>query len=175
MPKSEPLKPQKIYLFDNINYSVAENVIRSIHEANEDKEIQKIELIVCSGGGFLTLSFAIYDTIINSQKPINTLATGYCGSSAVMILQAGKKRFATKNTKFFIHPSEMSVDTNESYRSYLNITEDYKQNHAKFMELSSQKTGYSPDEFEKLATPSKYLSPQEALEFGKNGLIDEVV
>ena len=92
-----------------------------------------------------------------------------------MILQAGKKRFATKNTKFFIHPSEMSLDTNEPHRSYLNITEDYKQNHAKFMELSSQKTGYSPEEFEKLATPSKYLSPREALEFGKNGLIDEIV
>jgi ATP-dependent protease ClpP protease subunit len=52
MPKTKPFKPQKIYLFDNINYSVAENVIRSIHEANNDTEVDKIELIICSGGGF---------------------------------------------------------------------------------------------------------------------------
>jgi ATP-dependent Clp protease protease subunit len=175
MPKTKPLKTQKIYLFDSINYTVAESVIRNIHEASEDKEIQNIELIICSSGGFLYPSFAIYDTVINSQKPINTLATGYCGSCGVMILQAGKKRSATQNTRFLIHPSEMSVEVSESYRNYLNTTEDYKQLHAKFMELSSQKTGYSPEEFEKLATPSKYLSPEEALEFGKNGLIDEIV
>ena len=68
----------------------------------------------------------------------------------------------------------MSVDS-ESYQDYLRTTEDYKQNHANFIKLSAQKTGYSPEEFEELATPSKYLTPAAALEFGKNGLIDEIL
>lgn len=164
-----------IYLTGEINYDSVNYILQHIDQANNDEKVDEIELKICSHGGSLRGGFAIYDAIKLSKKPVNTAAYGHCGSVAITILQAGNIRKATKNTTLFIHPSNMSVEQAIPFEEYIRVTDDYKSNHNKFMQLSSSRCGLSAFDFEKYATPSKYMTAQEALEFGENGLIDEIL
>lgn len=169
---SESIK--SIYLTGDIDYTTTKDITHEIIIAQTDVTIQSINLYISSQGGYLPAAFGIWDIIKASQKPVTIIAVGFCGSAATMILQAGVKRLATENTTIFIHPSNMQVEYSKPHQEYRNISQNYEENHILFMKLSSSKSGHTPEEFEKLCTPSLYLKPQEALKLGA-GLIDGIV
>lgn len=163
-----------IYLFGEINSELAKNLILGLKIANQDETYKDILITIFSGGGSLTSAFAISDYIKLSKKPVNCIATGWCGSSGVAILQCGQKRFCTESTRFMLHPSSYSFE-DYPYQQAKRFIEhaDFMQD--KFVELTTAKAGITKDEFNNLCNPAFYLSAQEALEFGKNGLVDKII
>ncbi|GAB4148862.1 MAG: hypothetical protein OHK0017_12010 [Patescibacteria group bacterium] len=163
------------YLFGELNFDSAQSLVYEINRANNDPKVEEIVLTICSGGGFLRPAFAIYDAIKNSNKKITAIASGFCASASLMVLQAATTRKATKNTRFMIHLTNNMVDRSTNYDEFLFLTEDYEQNHKLCMELSGKGAGLTGQEFEDLAKPRKYLTVEEALKFGKLGLIDAII
>lgn len=163
----------RAHLVGDIDAAGVEEVMERIDEANSKEYIQVIQFNLVSYGGDLLYAFALYDHIKASVKPVDIIVEGVCMSSAVMILQAGRKRLARPHTIFMVHPS-ISYIEEKSYHEMISIVDQYKKNHELFVKLTIERSGIGMEEFERLYTPRKYLSPKEAREFGPHGLIDGI-
>ncbi len=148
-------------------------VMKDIDQANaHEKEVERIVLTIMSPGGWLYDGFALYDHIKASKVPIDSIAEGYCASSALMIMQAGRKRISRPHTSFMVHPSSHRQEESEPYEEFLSIVEQFKRNHDLFVRLTIERSGMDRKAFEKLYDPRKYLSAEEAK---KLGFIDEIL
>ena len=61
-----------------------------------------IRLVITSPGGDLDSAFLFYDTMKLLKSPIETLGR-YCGSAAVVLLAAGRKRYLMPHAKVMLH------------------------------------------------------------------------
>lgn len=167
-------KPEiaKTYLFDEVNFESARKVIMDIDTANSDPKIESILLTICSGGGRLMAGFSLFEHIQNSTKPVNILVNSWCGSAALMILQSGKKRFATKMSRFLAHSSSHSIKKEmpiEELGEYLKMNEV---SHQTFIDLTIHKTKMTYADFLQKFTPTTNFDAKEAL---KLGFLDEII
>lgn len=172
--KSDDPQIYYTHLVGTIDEGSVKHVIEELSLANAKEYVDEIRLYLVTYGGDLLYAFALYDHIKSSKKPVDIVAEGTCMSAGVMILQAARKRYATTNTLFMVHPSITHVEE-KSYQEFLQIVDQYKKNHDRFIKLSVDRSGIDRDEFEKIYNPRKYLNAHEARVFGKNGLIDEVI
>ncbi len=162
------------YMFGPVNYESCKKIIQDIDAANKDEKYKEILLIICSGGGRLYPAFAVYEHIRLSLKPVICLAESECGSAAVPILQAGKERLCTKNTRFKLHSSTHSSE-NLPYEELERFTVNSHMSYNHFVDLTIKRSGATKAQFEKECIPVKYLTAEDALKFGKHGLIDRII
>lgn len=163
-----------VHLNGDITLDSIQTVMEGIDKANNDDEVDRVRLFIASGGGKLYAEFALFDYIKQSSKPVDTVATGYCASAAVTILQAGAKRYATENTVIMIHPSSWSYD-NVPYEAFRLQHEQSDKVNDLHVTLVAQRAGLPRKELESLFEPIHFLTPSEALKVGTNGLIDEIL
>jgi len=161
------MQTYNIYLFGEITYESAQSVIEQIDTANEKKEYSEIR----SFGGFNLPTFALYEKIASSPKPITVKATGSCQSSAVVVLQAGHKRIATEKTFFMLHQIGSAIER-PIYSEIIKEADQLKKEYDMLIELTTNKSKLTREEFEKQTQNTFYLTAQEALSYG---LIDEIV
>lgn len=150
--------------------------------AQKPETEKEINVIINSGGGYVTEGFAIYDYLVSlSQKDgvkVNTTVLGICGSIATIIAQAAKsaqgERSGYENSDYFIHPpawSPQSPDPIEADELQM-LADDLKANQTKLANFyASHGTGTAEFFLEKMKE-AKSLSMEEA----KNlGLIDNII
>ena len=103
------LQSRKLYLTEDIDECIIDNVVKHILQYNaEDKgkpiEERKPILLYCSSnGGSVDPGFELVDVILQSKTPVYTINLGYQYSMAFLIGLAGHKRFASINAKFLMH------------------------------------------------------------------------
>lgn len=161
-------------LIGEITFDSIKEVLKDIDRANSLESVKKVVLAVNSPGGLFYPSFGLYDHVKGSPKHIDIIAEGYCASTAVMILQAGRKRISRPHTLFMVHPSWKREEERKPYDEFFTIADQYRKDHDLFIRLSIERSGISRKEFEKMYQPRKYLTAQEALHFGPHGLIDAI-
>ncbi|KAI5077697.1 hypothetical protein GOP47_0007521 [Adiantum capillus-veneris] len=139
----------------------------------ESENPQKpIQLYINSPGGVVTAGLAIYDTMQYIRSPVSTLCVGQACSMGSLLLAAGAsgERRSLPNARVMIHQpsggasgqaSDIAIHAREilDMRSRLN-------------KLYAKHTGATIDKIEESMDRDKFLSPEEAKEFG---LIDEVI
>ena len=165
-------KVARSYLFGEVNFESVKKVIMDIDIASSDEKIESILLTICSGGGNLMAGFSLFEHIKNSPKSVNILINSWCGSAALMILQSGKKRFATKMSRFLAHSSSHSIEKKmpiEELGQYLKMNEV---SHKTFIDLTISKTKMNYAEFLQKYTPTTTFDAEEAL---KLGFIDQII
>lgn len=167
-------KTTLVTLSGQITFESIKDVISIVDEANESGAIESVRLRLVSAGGKLYAALALYDVIVQSKKPVNIIATGYCASSAILVLQAATRRFATVNTIFCLHAAEFSLDKC-TFQEIETIYLAFRRNNNRFLELSLNRSGIDIVETEKKLTQPLFLTAGEALKFGPHGLIDEVL
>lgn len=173
MPRILP--PSSIWhaqMVGQINDKTTRLLMKDIDAATVHPKMKRIRITLTSGGGFLYYAFALYNHIHSSRLPVDIVASGFCMSAAVMVMQAATKRIAYENTLFMVHPSHNSVDAEKSYDEFMAIVESYKTTHDLFVKLTIERAGISRKKFESIYSPRKYLTANEAL---KLGLIDEII
>jgi len=171
-PNSKELTPIcYTRLVGEITESLTRELLKEIDNANSNPNKKIIILTICSTGGLLYYSQAIYDAIKASKKPVVGIATGTCMSVAVMILQATHKRISRTNTRFMLHPS-VHWRGDKTYIDEMNIiSEKWNIMYKNFIARSLVKSTLTFEEFEKIAKPRKYLSADEAF---KLKLVDTI-
>lgn len=103
------LQQRKLYLTEDIDECVVDNVVRHILQYNADdkdvpiEERKPIFLYCSSNGGSVDPGFELIDVILQSKTPVYTINLGYQYSMGFLIGLAGHKRYATKNAKFLMH------------------------------------------------------------------------
>ncbi len=131
-----------------------------------------IALYINSPGGVVTSGMAIYDTMQYIRPDVSTVCIGQAASMGSLLLAAGAKgkRFALPNARIMVHqPSGgfqgQATDIEIHAREILALR-------ARLNNIYVQHTGQSLDVIEQAMERDKFLSAEEAKEFG---LIDEVV
>ena len=134
---------------------------------------RQIDIYINSPGGSFTALTAIYDTMRYIKPDVRTVCLGQAASAAAVILAAGTKgkRLALPNSRILIHQPAteggygQSSDIEIQAREILRIR-------SLMEEMLSTDTGKSSEEVSHDIERDKYLTAEQALEYG---IIDEIL
>ena len=162
-----------IFLGTPINDDVANVIIAQLLFLQADNADRDISLYINSPGGSVSAGLAIYDTINFMSAPVNTICMGMAASMGAFLLSAGRKgkRSALPHSRIMIHqPSQnggggMASDIEIQAREILYLK-------GKLNELMSKHTGKPVEVIERDTDRDRFMSAQEALEYG---IIDTIV
>ncbi len=169
---SRLLKENIIFIGSPIDDHIASLAIaQMLFLASEDPN-KDINLYINSPGGSVHSGLAIYDTMQFVKNDIVTISMGLSASMAQVLLCAGTKgkRFALPHSRILMHQplggtqgqaSDIEIYTKEMLRTRDTI-----------FRIISEHTGKDPGQIKKDADRDKYMSAQEALDYG---IIDEIM
>jgi len=120
----------------------------------------------------VSATIAIFDVLQLLRSDVSTVAFGYCGSTASLILCGGAKgkRLAMPNARIMIHQPGGAV-TGLAYDVEVQAQE-IMQNKDYVIRIISQRSGRPYEQVEKDLDKDRYMSAIEAIDYG---LIDEVI
>lgn len=97
-------KNRKIYLFSEINDTVAMEIISQL-EYLDNNGTDDIKIYINSSGGSVSAGFSIVDAINRCKCDVSTVCTGMAASMGAFILSCGTKgkRLATPLSEIMIH------------------------------------------------------------------------
>ena len=169
---SRLLKERIIFLIGPVNDHVAAIVCAQMLFLESENPNKDISFYINSPGGIVTSGLSIYDTMQYVRPDIATVCLGQAASMGSLLLAAGatKKRYCLPNSRIMMHqPSGgaqgQATDIEIHAREILSLR-------ARLNEIYVKHTGQSLDVIEVALERDKFLSPEDAKEFG---LIDEVV
>jgi ATP-dependent Clp protease protease subunit len=161
-----------LFMIGEINYVMATNVIMKLLYLDNKKPGSEINLYINSPGGSVDDTMAIYDTMRFISSPVATYCIGSAQSGAAVILAAGTKgkRHALPHAKVMLHQPWGGV-TGQAADIKIQAEEISKAKKV-ILDILSKHTGQSVEKIASETERDRYLTAQEALEYG---LIDEVL
>lgn len=168
------LKHRRIFLSAPIEDKSANDIIRKMWYLELMNPGKPILFVINSPGGAVDCGFAIWDQIKLMTSPVTTLVTGLAASmGSVLSLVAGKgRRFATPNARFMIHqPRIHGVIRGQATDLEIHAKEILKTRNS-LISLYVEATGQDEKIIERALDRDKWMSAQEALEFG---LVDRII
>ena len=169
---SRLLKERIIFLTGPIDDSVGSLVAAQLLYLESENPTKDIAFYINSPGGTVTGGLAIYDTMQYIRPAVSTVCIGMAASMAAVLLTAGAtgKRYALPNARVMIHQPHggaqgQASDIEIQAREILRLRE-------RLNEILQYHSGQDLETIEKSVDRDRYMSPEEAKEFG---LIDEVV
>ena len=169
---SRLLKERIIFLVGPINDNVASLVTAQLLFLESENPKKEIYFYINSPGGLVTACLGVYDTMQYIKPPVSTLCIGQASSMGSFLLAAGEKgkRFSLPNSRIMVHqPSAgfqgQATDIEIHANEILNLKK-------RLNEIYSKHTKRSVEEIKIALERDKFMTPQEAKEFG---LIDKVV
>ena len=169
---SRLLKERIIFVTGPVEDHSASLVTAQLLFLEAENPTKDISFYINSPGGMVTSGLAIYDTMQYIRPEISTLCIGQAASMASLLVAGGAegKRFALPNARIMVHqPSGgaqgQATDIEIHAREILATR-------ARLNEIYVKHTGQTLDFIEKSMERDKFLSAEEAKEFG---LIDEVI
>jgi len=169
---SRLLEDRIIFLGTEVNDAVANSVMAQLLFLDKSGHTQDIKMYINSPGGSVTAGLAIYDTMQLVEPDIATYCLGQCASMGAVLLGGGTKgkRFALPNSRVMIHqPWGGAQGTAMDMEIQIKETLKLK---TRLEEILAHHSGKSGEEVAKATERDKFMSPEEALEFG---LIDHIV
>ncbi len=166
------LENRIIFMVGAVSYERSTEVIMKLLYLDNLKRGNEISLYINSPGGSVDDTMAIYDTIRFVSSPVATYCIGRAQSGAAIILAAGTKgkRHALAHAKIMLHQPWGGV-TGQAADIKIQAEEIVK---AKKMinEILATHTGQSIEKITEETERDRYMTAEEALEYG---LIDEVL
>ncbi len=169
---SRLLKERIIFLTGQVNDHVSSLICAQLLFLESENPNKDIAFYINSPGGVVTSGMAMYDTMQYIQPHVATMCIGQAASMGSLLLTAGEKgkRYCLPNARIMIHQPSGGVqgqatDIEIQAREILSLRHRLNQVYVKH-------TGQPLDVIERAVERDKFMSAQEAKEFG---LIDEVV
>jgi len=169
---SRLLKERIIFLVGAVDDHVSSLICAQLLFLESENPKKDISFYINSPGGLVTAGLAIYDTMQYIRPDISTVCIGQAASMGSLLMAAGasSKRYSLPHSRIMVHqPSggfqgqatDIEIHAKEilSLRSRLN-------------DVYVKHTGQSLKVIEEAMDRDKFLSPEEAKDFG---IIDEVV
>jgi ATP-dependent Clp protease, protease subunit len=172
-PYTKLFEDRIIFLGTPISDDIANAVMAQLLCLQQMDAERDIEIYINSPGGSFTALTAIYDTMRYIKPDVRTVCLGQAASAAAVILAAGTKgkRLALPNSRILIHQPAteggygQSSDIEIQAREILRIRSLMEQ-------MLAEDTGKTPEEVSRDIERDKYLTAEQALEYG---IIDEVL
>lgn len=176
---SRLLKDRIIFLGEDVNATSASLVIAQLLFLESEDPDKEIFLYINSPGGSITDGMGIVDTMNYIKCPVTTICVGLAASFGAVLLANGEKgkRFATPNSEILIHQPLIGGQGGgiSGQATEIKIHADHMiRTRAKLNKLLSEKTGQSIETIEKDTERDRYMTAQEALEYGLiDGIMDK--
>jgi ATP-dependent Clp protease protease subunit len=166
------LENRIVFMIGEISYRLATEIIMKLLYLDNQKRGVEISLYINSPGGSVDDTMAIYDTMRFIGSPVATYCIGRAQSGAAIILAAGTKgkRHALPHAKVMLHQpwggitgqaADIKIQAEEIVRAKKMINE-----------ILAKHTGLPIEKIAEETERDKYLTAQNALEYG---LIDDVL
>lgn len=171
---SRLVKDRIIWLNEEIDADSASSIAATMLFLDSQDSKKDITLYINTPGGTVSDGMCtIYDTMQFVKSPIKTVCVGLAASGGAIILAAGSKgkRKAFQNSKIMIHGIQ-AYGLGGSHADVKIEAEEILKTNNSLIEILARHSGKTfKDVFEDV-TRDKYLTAQEALEYG---IIDEIV
>src|SRR6476620_10579102 len=170
---SRLLMDRIIFLGTPINDDVANIIIAQLLFLESDNPERDIHMYINSPGGSVSAGLAIYDTMQYMKSPVNTSCMGLAASMGAFLLAAGRpgKRSALPHARIMIHQPSQSGGGGSASDIEIQAKEILYLR-AKMNELLSKHTKQPVERIERDTDRDRYLSADEAKEYG---LVDNVI
>ncbi len=169
---SRLLKERIIFVTGPIHDELASLVCAQLLFLESENPKKDISFYINSPGGVVTSGLAIYDTMQYIRPDVSAVCIGQAASMGSLLLAAGAKgkRYCLPNSRIMIHQPTggmqgQAADIEIHAREIL-ATRD------RLNRIYQHHTGQSLEVIEKAMDRDKFMSPEDAKEFG---MIDEVV
>ena len=169
---SRLLKDRIIFLGDEVNEVSAQLIVAQLLFLESEDPNKDVHLYINSPGGVITAGMAIYDTMRYIKCDVSTICIGMAASMGAFLLAGGAKgkRFALPNAEVMIHQPSGGA---QGQATEIQITAEWiLRTKKKMNEILAANTGNS---YERLAADTerdKWMTAQEALEYG---IIDSII
>jgi ATP-dependent Clp protease protease subunit len=169
---SRLLKERIIFLVGPVNDAVASLICAQLLFLESENPNKDIAFYINSPGGIVTSGLAIYDTMQYIRSDVATVCVGMAASMGSLLLAAGAKgkRVSLPNSSIMVHqPSggfqgqatDIEIHAREILRTRARLNEIYMRH-----------TGQALEAVQTALERDRFLSPEEAKEFG---IIDNVM
>jgi len=169
---SRLLKDRIIFLGGDIEDYRANLVIAQLLYLQNENADADISLYINSPGGIITSGMAVYDTMQFVGCDVRTYCIGQASSMAAVLLAAGTKgkRYVLPNSRVLIHQPMggargTATDIGIQAEEILRMRERLNQ-------ILAEHTGQTVEQIEKDVDRDRFMSAEEAVEYG---LADEII
>ena len=169
---SRLLEDRIVFIGTAIDDHVANAVVAQLLFLETENRSQDVNMYINSPGGSVTAGLAIYDAMQHVQCPVATFCVGQAASMGAVLLTAGTKgkRHILPHSRVMVHQpwggthgtaSDIRIQTDEILKLKKNLNE-----------IIAKHTGKPVKQVEKDTDRDRYLSADEAVEYG---LVDEII
>jgi len=169
---SRLLKDRIIFLGGDIEDYRANLVIAQLLYLQNENADADISIYINSPGGIITSGMAVYDTMQFVGCDVRTYCIGQASSMAAVLLAAGTKgkRYVLPNSRVLIHQPMggargSATDIGIQAEEILRMRE-------RLNEILAEHTGQTVEQIEKDVDRDRFMSAEEAVEYG---LADEII
>ncbi len=169
---SRLLKERIVFLTGQVFDEVASLICAQFLFLESENPNKDISFYINSPGGVVSSGLAVYDTMQYIRPQVSTVCIGQAASMGSLLLAAGAKgkRFALPNARIMIHqPSGGAQGQATDVEIH---AKEILATRARLNEIYVHHTGQPLDVIERALERDKFLSAEDAKEFG---IIDEVV
>ena len=169
---SRLLKERIIFVTGPIEDYVSSLICAQLLFLESENPNKEIAFYINSPGGIVTSGLAIYDTMQYIHPPVSTVCIGQAASMGSLLLAAGAEgqRYALPNARIMVHqPSGgaqgQATDIEIQAKEILSLRK-------RLNEIYVEHTGQKIDVIEQALERDRYMTPEDAKDFG---IVDEVV
>ena len=173
-PSTKLFEDRVIFLGTPISDDVANAVMAQLLVLQSMDAERQISMYINSPGGSFTALTAIYDTMRYIKPDIQTVCLGQAASAAAVILAAGTKgkRLALPNSRILIHQPAVSEGSYGQSSDLQIQAAEIMRIRTSMEEMLAEHSGRSVEQVSRDVERDKYLTAQEAIEYG---LIDDIL
>lgn len=164
------LSERIILLTGEIDDNTAETVVAQLLFLEAEDPEKQISLYINSPGGSVTAGLAIYDTMRLVRSPVQTICIGQACSMGAVLLAGGDKRIALEHSRIMIH--QPSGGFQGKTTDILITAKEIEKARITLSEILARHTGKTVGKVEEDIENDRFMSAQEALEYG---IVDSVL
>ncbi len=169
---SRLLRDRIVFLGAAVNDDVANAIVAQMLFLQSEDSKADVHLYINSPGGSISAGLAVYDTMQFINCDVATYCVGQCASMGAVLLAAGAqgKRRALPNSRIMIHQPLAGMEgTAEDIMIH---AKEFVKVKERLNRILIKHTGHPLEKIEKDTDRDRFMSAEEALEYG---LIDQII
>ena len=169
---SRLLRERIVFLNGEVNDAVSALVCAQLLFLESENPRKPIHFYINSPGGVVTSGLAMYDTMQYVRSPVHTVCMGSAHSMGSFLLMAGEpgERAALPNASLHVHQPLGGYQGQAS--DILIHAEEMQRTKRRMIGLYAEHCGRSYEEVERTLDRDRFMSPEDALDWG---LIDRIL
>lgn len=122
-----------LFLYGELTENLATDLVAELILKDQESKTDKITIFINSSGGEVRNVFMVYDAMKMISAPIETICIGEASDEVVLILAAGSKRMATKNSIITLSELKESFECYDSLPNHKINFNKFKMDNKRFL------------------------------------------